>query len=171
MIDYTVELCVCWPHLCVGNTLLMMMARVRYLARSRLGTEVELGKMGGALGSGSGGWLLADFYSNDFGAFVPEALILLIACCTAAPHHVVRGPCGEARAVLPATGGMSTLPTLPLSGRPYDDWPFHACVRPAPIRRVGHVSGPAVRGREDVTVRSTSIISFPSPPRRPSRDS
>ncbi|RWV79697.1 hypothetical protein GW17_00059125, partial [Ensete ventricosum] len=61
------------------------------------------------------------FYSNDYGVFVPEALILLIAYRTAALHHAIRGPCGEARVVLPATGGCRPCPTLPLSSRSYDD--------------------------------------------------
>ncbi|RWW88007.1 hypothetical protein BHE74_00003137 [Ensete ventricosum] len=34
----------------------------------------------------------------------------------------------------------------------------HTCIRP-----VVHVSGPAVRGHDDVVARSTSAISFPSP--------
>ncbi|RZS20618.1 hypothetical protein BHM03_00053147, partial [Ensete ventricosum] len=42
-------------------------------------------------------------------AFVPETLILLISYHTVAPHHVVRGPCGEARAVLPATRGWDLV--------------------------------------------------------------
>ncbi|RWW37011.1 hypothetical protein BHE74_00057924 [Ensete ventricosum] len=121
--------------------------------------------MGGVLGSGSGGWLLAwwssgrervsqlgstaesckkvgsggvpdvtslmvklvwlsilrsscsiedrGFYSNDCKAFVPEALILLIAYHTAAPYHAVCGPCGEARAILPTTGGCRPCPSYP----------------------------------------------------------
>ncbi|RRT80085.1 hypothetical protein B296_00016403 [Ensete ventricosum] len=39
-------------------------ARVRLLARDRLDIGVELGRMRGALGSGSGGWLLA-WWSSD----------------------------------------------------------------------------------------------------------
>ncbi|RWW23458.1 hypothetical protein BHE74_00025689 [Ensete ventricosum] len=38
-------------------------------------------------------------YSNSNGVSVPESLIFFIAYHTAAPHHVVRGPCGETRSV------------------------------------------------------------------------
>ncbi|RZR70763.1 hypothetical protein BHM03_00001343 [Ensete ventricosum] len=97
--------------------------------------------MGGALGSGLGGRLLAwwssgrekvshlglvtesrkkvglggvpDVTSPTVKVFVPEALILLIAYHTVAPHHVVYGPCGETRAVLPAIGGCRPCPPYP----------------------------------------------------------
>ncbi|RZR79006.1 hypothetical protein BHM03_00004570 [Ensete ventricosum] len=49
------------------------------------------------------------FYSNDHGAFVLEALILLIAYHVVALHHAVRGPCGKARVVLPATRGFAAV--------------------------------------------------------------
>ncbi|RRT34281.1 hypothetical protein B296_00052967 [Ensete ventricosum] len=38
------------------------------------------------------------FRTNSYGVSVPESLILFIAYHTVAPHHAVRGPCGEARA-------------------------------------------------------------------------
>ncbi|RZR81845.1 hypothetical protein BHM03_00008149 [Ensete ventricosum] len=41
---------------------------------------------------------LIDLYSNSNGVSVPESLIFIIAYHTATSHHVVRGPCGEARA-------------------------------------------------------------------------
>ncbi|RWW36633.1 hypothetical protein BHE74_00058330, partial [Ensete ventricosum] len=47
---------------------------------------------------------------NHYGAFVPEALILPIAYHAAALHHAVRGPCGEARVVLLATGACRPCP-------------------------------------------------------------
>ncbi|RRT34685.1 hypothetical protein B296_00036460 [Ensete ventricosum] len=64
--------------------------------------------------------------------------------------------------------------TLPVSGRPYDRWGFgltcaRSVVRPlAPpylrptsfLRRVSHVGGPVVQGREDVVARSSFAISF-----------
>ncbi|RZR95564.1 hypothetical protein BHM03_00024424, partial [Ensete ventricosum] len=50
---------------------------------------------------------------NDCGAFVPEALILLISYHIVAPHHAVSGPCGEVRTVLPATGGCQPCPPYP----------------------------------------------------------
>ncbi|RZR86772.1 hypothetical protein BHM03_00014029 [Ensete ventricosum] len=53
--------------------------------------------------------------------------------------------------------GVSTLPVL---GRSYDHRRPHTCVRPASPYRVGHVDGPIVRGRDDVTARSTSVISL-----------
>ncbi|KAJ8470139.1 hypothetical protein OPV22_024482 [Ensete ventricosum] len=54
------------------------------------------------------------FYSNSNGVSVPEALIFFIAYHTVAPHHAIRGPCGEACA---CSWGMSTLPPLPLLDR------------------------------------------------------
>ncbi|RWW51390.1 hypothetical protein BHE74_00042269 [Ensete ventricosum] len=36
-------------------------------------------------------------YSNSNGVSVPESLIFFIAYHTAAPHHTICGPCGEAR--------------------------------------------------------------------------
>ncbi|RWW65858.1 hypothetical protein BHE74_00026805, partial [Ensete ventricosum] len=53
------------------------------------------------------------FYSNSYGISVTEALILFIAYHTAAPHHTVRGPCGEARAVLPTVAGCRPCPPYP----------------------------------------------------------
>ncbi|RRT82692.1 hypothetical protein B296_00009740 [Ensete ventricosum] len=63
-------------------------------------------------------------YSENNEVSVPESCIFFIAYHTVAPHHVVPGPCGEAR----------------------------AC-RSASLCRVGHVGGPIVREREDVAVR------------------
>ncbi|RWW82735.1 hypothetical protein BHE74_00008789 [Ensete ventricosum] len=83
--------------------------------------ELELGRMGRTSGSGAGGRLLEwwssgraevsqlglatisckkvrGLYSESNEVSVPESLIFFIAYHTAAPHHVVRGPCGEARA-------------------------------------------------------------------------
>ncbi|RZR73892.1 hypothetical protein BHM03_00029244 [Ensete ventricosum] len=91
------------------------------LARGRLGTKLGFGQMGRAPGSGLGGRLLVvelrGLYNNSNGVSVPESLIFFIAYHTAASHHVVRGPCGEARA---CSRGMSTLPTLLVLGRSYD---------------------------------------------------
>ncbi|RWW67397.1 hypothetical protein BHE74_00025166, partial [Ensete ventricosum] len=47
------------------------------------------------------------------GVSVPEALILFIAYHTAAHHHVVRGPCDEARVVLLTVGGCRPCPHYP----------------------------------------------------------
>ncbi|RWW87008.1 hypothetical protein BHE74_00004182, partial [Ensete ventricosum] len=69
-------------------------------------------------------------YSDSNRVSVPESLIFFIAYHTAAPHHVVRGPCGEAC----------------------------AC-RPAFPCRVSHVGGLVVRRREDVVARSIFVIS------------
>ncbi|RZS22508.1 hypothetical protein BHM03_00055306 [Ensete ventricosum] len=73
---------------------------IRGLAQWRLRLELGLPRHRG-------------FYSNDCKAFVPEALILLIAYHTATPYHAVCGPCGEARAILPTTGGCRPCPSYP----------------------------------------------------------
>ncbi|RWW17936.1 hypothetical protein GW17_00018117 [Ensete ventricosum] len=51
------------------------------------------------------------------GVSVPQSLIFFIAYHTAAPHHAISDPCGEARTY---SWGMSTLLTLPVLGRSYD---------------------------------------------------
>ncbi|RRT41055.1 hypothetical protein B296_00036490 [Ensete ventricosum] len=58
--------------------------------------------------------------------------------------------------------------TLPVSGRPYDRWGVDLTCVSFP-RRVGHVGGLVVRGREDVVARSTFAISFFPSSGRPSR--
>ncbi|RZR88186.1 hypothetical protein BHM03_00015712 [Ensete ventricosum] len=51
-------------------------------------------------------------YSNSNGVSVPESLIFFIAYHTAAPHHTIRDPCGEAR-----VGRTIADPSMPVSGR------------------------------------------------------
>ncbi|RRT41989.1 hypothetical protein B296_00024711 [Ensete ventricosum] len=50
------------------------------------------------------------FYSNSYGASVPQALILFIGYHTAIPHHAIHGPCDEVRVVLPTVGGCRPCP-------------------------------------------------------------
>ncbi|RWW63464.1 hypothetical protein BHE74_00029349, partial [Ensete ventricosum] len=101
------------------------------------------------------------FYSNGYGAPVPEVLTVPVAYHAVVLRHSLRGPRGEVRGVLPATeehrpcppylcqvGHMTADPPILVSGR-------------AQSRRVGHVVGPAIRGRRDVATRSTFVISFP----------
>ncbi|RWW35477.1 hypothetical protein BHE74_00059598, partial [Ensete ventricosum] len=57
-----------------------------------------------------------DFYSNSYGASVPQAIILFIAYHTAVPHHAIHGPCDEVRAVLPTVGGCRPCPHYPCEG-------------------------------------------------------
>ncbi|RRT60329.1 hypothetical protein B296_00030907 [Ensete ventricosum] len=70
-------------------------------------------------------------YSDSNGVSIPESLIFFITYHTAAPHHVVRGPCDEAHAY-----------------------------RLAFPCRIGHVGWPVVRGHEDVMAKSIFVISF-----------
>ncbi|RWV79278.1 hypothetical protein BHE74_00051762 [Ensete ventricosum] len=60
------------------------------------------------------------FYSNGYGAPVPEVLTVPVAYNVVVLHHSFRGPLGEVRGVPPATGESRSCPLLPPSGRPYD---------------------------------------------------
>ncbi|RWW21220.1 hypothetical protein GW17_00014633 [Ensete ventricosum] len=103
------------------------------------------------------------FYSNSYGISVTEALILFIAYHTAAPHHTVRGPCGEARAVLPTVAGCRPCPPYPCQVGRMTSGP--SMLMPGRLRHIGSATStgllPSRRG--DVAAKSTCVIS--SPPR------
>ncbi|RWW02890.1 hypothetical protein GW17_00033995, partial [Ensete ventricosum] len=110
---------------------LLVQARVGYLVRDCLGTY------------------------NGYGAPVPEVLIAPVAYRVVVLRRGFRGPRGEVRGVPPAIGeGRSCLPYLCQVGRMMADPPIFVSGR-AQLRQVGHVVGPAVRGRRDVAARST----------------
>ncbi|RWV90981.1 hypothetical protein BHE74_00038569 [Ensete ventricosum] len=75
-------------------------------------------------------------YSECCRSSVPGNLTALMAYHVVVPFHHARRPCG----------------------RPYDCWGVDLTCVSFP-RRVGHVGGPVVRGREDVATRSTFAIS------------
>ncbi|RWV80015.1 hypothetical protein GW17_00058768, partial [Ensete ventricosum] len=77
--------------------------------------------------------------------------------------HFLRGPCDEARSVLPATGERRSCPPYPCQVDRTTAYPPMLVSGRLQSRRVGHVVGPAVRGHEDVAARSTSVISFHPP--------
>ncbi|RRT40721.1 hypothetical protein B296_00037304, partial [Ensete ventricosum] len=91
-------------------------------------------------------------------ASVPEVLTVPVAYHAVVLHYSLHGPCGEARDVLPATGERRSCPPYPCQvGRTTADPPMLVSGR-LQLRRVGHVVGPAIRGREDVAARSTSRV-------------
>ncbi|RZR94035.1 hypothetical protein BHM03_00022637 [Ensete ventricosum] len=128
--------------------------------RVRLGRSaarvVELGvRKKRCLGSGRP---LSPARRSGYEAFVPEVLTVSVAYHVVVLRRSLRGPCGEARVVLPASGEcrpcspypcqvsrMTTDPPMLLSGWLQSRW-------------AGHVVGPAVRGRGDVTAKSTSVV-------------
>ncbi|RRT35276.1 hypothetical protein B296_00047108 [Ensete ventricosum] len=103
------------------------------------------------------------FYSKGYEVSVHEILTASVAYHVIVLHHSLHGPYGEARDVLPATGERRSCPPYPCQvGRTTADPPMLVSGQ-LQSRRVNHVVGPAVRGRRDVTARSTFVIS--SPPR------
>ncbi|RWW37164.1 hypothetical protein BHE74_00057758 [Ensete ventricosum] len=97
----------------------------------------------------SGGGLRG-FYSNGYGAPVPEVLTAPVAYHVVVLRRSFRGPRDEVRGVPPATGeGRSCPPYLCQVGRMTADPPMLASGQ-AQSRQVGHVVGPYVRGRRDV---------------------
>ncbi|RWV87866.1 hypothetical protein GW17_00050097 [Ensete ventricosum] len=87
--------------------------------------------------------------------FVVASVVLTVRCATCL---LPLGKVGLAPTYLCQVDRMTADPPMLVSGR-------------AQSRRVDHVVGPAVRGHRDVAVRSTFVISFSPPPRRPSRGS
>ncbi|RWW89732.1 hypothetical protein BHE74_00001221 [Ensete ventricosum] len=75
------------------------------------------------------------FIVKGYEASVPEVLTVPVAYHAVVLHRSLRGPYDEARVVGRTTAG----PPMLVSGRLQSRW-------------VGHIVGPAVRGREDVTV-------------------
>ncbi|RZS13590.1 hypothetical protein BHM03_00045195 [Ensete ventricosum] len=112
------------------------------------------------------------FYSKGYDASVPEVLTAHVAYHAIVLRCSLCGPCDEARDVLPATGEHQSCPPYPCQfDRTTVDPPMLVSGR-LQSRRVDHVVGLAVRRRRYVAARSTSVISFPSPPqKRPSRGS
>ncbi|RWW58655.1 hypothetical protein BHE74_00034447 [Ensete ventricosum] len=109
---------------------------------------------------------LRSFYSNGYGAPVPEVLTAPIAYHAIVLHRSFRGPRGEVRGVPTAIGeGRSCTPYLCQFDRMMADPPMLASGW-AQSRRVGHVVGPNVQGHRDVAARSTFVISFPPPPEK-----
>ncbi|RRT84629.1 hypothetical protein B296_00004695 [Ensete ventricosum] len=100
---------------------------------------------------------------NGYGAPVPEVLTTPVAYHVVVLRRSFRGPCGEVRGVPPVTGKVGLAPPyLCQVGRMTADPPMLVSGR-AQSRRVGHVVGPAVRGRRDVAARSTFVISLLNP--------
>ncbi|RWW60457.1 hypothetical protein BHE74_00032539 [Ensete ventricosum] len=90
---------------------LKMVGKARHISASDVGGAWSNGKSPQArLGRLAAGMV-------ELRVSVSEALMFFIAYHTDAPHHIVRGPYGEACA---CSWGMSTLPTLPMLGRLYD---------------------------------------------------
>ncbi|RWW68440.1 hypothetical protein BHE74_00024046 [Ensete ventricosum] len=166
---------------------LLVQARVRWLARSLLGTELELDWMSGDSELGSGSRLLEWWSSGR-----EEVLQLGSAadsCKKVGSGAYIVGVVDHLYLVtrlplwLTLSSYASTTPVVltvrdASTGRPYDRWGFGlTCARSAarplapPYLRptslpcwVGHVDGPVVRRSDDVAVRSLCAISF-SPPR------
>ncbi|RWW03838.1 hypothetical protein GW17_00032972, partial [Ensete ventricosum] len=89
-------------------------------------------------------------------ASVPEVLTAPVAYHVVILRRSLRGPCGEARGVHPTTGERRSCPPYPCQvGRMTADPPMLVSGR-LQSRRVGHVIGPAIRGRGDVAARSPS---------------
>ncbi|RWW23883.1 hypothetical protein GW17_00011843, partial [Ensete ventricosum] len=99
------------------------------------------------------------FYSKVYEVSVPEVLTTSVAYHAIVLHRSLRGPCGEGRDVLPATGERRSCPPYPCQvGRTTADPPMLVSGR-LQSRRVDHVVGPTVRGRRDVAVKSTFVMS------------
>ncbi|RRT48154.1 hypothetical protein B296_00024929 [Ensete ventricosum] len=99
------------------------------------------------------------FYSKGYEVSVPEVLTAPITYHAVILHRSLRSPCGETRGMLPATGEHRSCPPYPCQvGRMIADPPMLVSGR-LQSHRVGYVVGPVVRGRMDVTARSTSVIS------------
>ncbi|RZR73876.1 hypothetical protein BHM03_00029162 [Ensete ventricosum] len=93
---------------------------------------------------------LRGFYSNGYGAPVPEVLTAPVAYHVVVLRRSFRGSRDEVRGVPPATGeGRSCPPYLCQVGRMTADPPMLASGR-AQSRQVGHVVGPDVQGHRDV---------------------
>ncbi|RZR92976.1 hypothetical protein BHM03_00021368 [Ensete ventricosum] len=106
------------------------------------------------------------FYSNGYGAPVPEVLTAPVAY-----HAIVASVVLAVRCVaclLPLEKVGLAPPYLGQVGRMTADSPM-LVFGWAQSRRVDHVVGPAVRGRRDVAARSTR--GREEPPHRPSTDS
>ncbi|RRT81274.1 hypothetical protein B296_00001056 [Ensete ventricosum] len=96
------------------------------------------------------------FYSNGYGAPVPEVLTVPVAYHAIVLRRNLRGPRGEVRDVLPAIEERRPCPPyLCQVGRMTADPPILVSGR-AQSRRVGHVVGPAVRGRRDGPILGTN---------------
>ncbi|RRT53823.1 hypothetical protein B296_00031583 [Ensete ventricosum] len=101
------------------------------------------------------------FYSNGYGASVPEVLTTPVAYHVVVLRRSFCGPRGEVCGVPPATGEGRSCPLyLCRVDRMMANPPMLVSGR-AQSHRVGHVVGLAVRGCRDVAVRSTFVISFP----------
>ncbi|RWV87722.1 hypothetical protein GW17_00050257 [Ensete ventricosum] len=99
------------------------------------------------------------FYSNGYGTPVPEVLTAPVAYHAVVLRRNFHGPRREVRNVPLATGeGRSCPPYLCQVDRMTTDPPMLASGR-AQSRRVGHVVGPDVWGRRDVTAMLTFVIS------------
>ncbi|RZS08630.1 hypothetical protein BHM03_00039632 [Ensete ventricosum] len=121
---------------------------------------------GAGLDAGEGNPGCRSFYSKGYEASVPEVLTAPVAYHALVFRRSLRGPCGEARGVHPATGECRSCPPYPCQvGRTTVDPPMLVSGR-FQSRWVGHVVGSAVRKRGDVIARSTSVISpmIPPPP-------
>ncbi|RRT80374.1 hypothetical protein B296_00023817 [Ensete ventricosum] len=93
---------------------------------------------------------LRGFYSNGYGAPVPQVLTASVAYHAVVLRRSFRGSRDEVRDVPPATGeGRSCPPYLCQVGRMTADPPMLASGR-AQSRQVGHVVGPNVQGHRDV---------------------
>ncbi|RRT48150.1 hypothetical protein B296_00024925 [Ensete ventricosum] len=98
------------------------------------------------------------FYSKGYEASVPEVLTTPVAYHAIILRRSLCGPCDEARGVLLATGEHQSCPPYPCRfDRTTVDPPMLVLGR-LQSRRVGHVVGPAVRGRRYVAAKTFSRL-------------